>query len=327
MGLGMKTSAVAVCVLVLFAASSALAGEKPLLVVYKAKKAGGANASQAEVLADLIVVQDIGETERFTVEDEATAGGRLPGGLTGGFESCADATCVAEFGNAVGAVYVVMWGVWGAENATDGQTISLTLVGAQSRVAIVSKSARLAGGKGAVEKAIHKGVLELMQSVPATPPRAAPVAVTQTKAPEAVAGARELSATRIGSEVAPPPPGGTTTIQRPIEISERDTYNFWGHVTFWSGLGVAAFGGISLGMASKAGSDYEYDGSANAKTRSENWAGLGFASMATGGVLMGTGVVLWLMEPEKKRPATAGQSLFSVQPNVGGGSLVMIKEW
>lgn len=75
-----------------------------------------------------------------------------------------------------------------------------------------------------------------------------------------------------------------------------DPYTTWGHVSFWSGVGFTAFGGLSMALSIMAADEYE-PGDRDAEDRSRFWAGMMYAGFGTGLALMATGVVLWLQDP------------------------------
>ena len=73
----------------------------------------------------------------------------------------------------------------------------------------------------------------------------------------------------------------------------------WGHVAFWSGLGVAAgLGGVGMGKALSSKKDYDA-GDLDAKSSMETWTGVMYAGFGTGAALMVTGVVLWVLAPDE----------------------------
>ena len=75
-------------------------------------------------------------------------------------------------------------------------------------------------------------------------------------------------------------------------------YDKWGHVAFWSGLGLAAFGGVSTYMAYDSAGDNKAgdfgDASAN-----RTWSGLAITGYSLGAAAMITGVVLWVLAPDE----------------------------
>jgi hypothetical protein len=109
----------------------------------------------------------------------------------------------------------------------------------------------------------------------------------------------------------PPPPNDPTppaTGSVRIEtgpLYPTNPYRLWGHVAFWSGLGIAALGGLMTGLAADARSeaDQVLDPAelAAALNRVDTFNGLAVAGYLLGGTLLATGVVLWVLSPGDKR--------------------------
>ena len=81
---------------------------------------------------------------------------------------------------------------------------------------------------------------------------------------------------------------------------ERDypmnPYKKYGYVTFFTGLGLAAFGGLATWQASEAANDYK-SGNWDAKDRNGGWTAAMGVGYGVGGALMVTGIVLWALSP------------------------------
>ena len=108
-----------------------------------------------------------------------------------------------------------------------------------------------------------------------------------------------------------------------VDVYEKaapTAYSTWGHVSFWSGAGLAAFGGLALWQAQVAADDYGRDGSSAAADRNDLWNGLGGAGFALGGALLATGVILWLLDPDEG-PAV------SVSVDGSGPGLMVLGRW
>lgn len=76
-------------------------------------------------------------------------------------------------------------------------------------------------------------------------------------------------------------------------------YNFWGHVTMWSGVGLVTLGGISAWLASDFGTAYDKWGDPRDRDVSRNLSGVMWAGFGAGAALIATGIVLWALEPEE----------------------------
>ncbi len=73
-------------------------------------------------------------------------------------------------------------------------------------------------------------------------------------------------------------------------------YKKYGYVSFFTGLGLCAFGGIAAWQASEKGKDYEA-GDTSAKSASLGWEGAMTGAFVAGGAAMVTGIVLWALSP------------------------------
>ena len=90
-----------------------------------------------------------------------------------------------------------------------------------------------------------------------------------------------------------------------LELEEPPTHPFstWGHVTLWSGLGIAAFGGVAAAQMMISWDGYKDDGNQGDRDASDMWQGLMIGGLALGGALVVTGVVLWILEPSQEERA------------------------
>jgi hypothetical protein len=74
-------------------------------------------------------------------------------------------------------------------------------------------------------------------------------------------------------------------------------FDKWGHISFWSGIGLLAFSGVSAIEIVVKREDYKEDLSGGDDIRT--WSGLMFTSLGVGAALVATGVILWAMAPEE----------------------------
>jgi hypothetical protein len=132
---------------------------------------------------------------------------------------------------------------------------------------------------------------------------------------------QSVSARLIGPrkvEAAPPVSG---TIIRETEVEAVSPYSRWGHITFWSGVGAAAFGTVSGILASRAGDEYQA-GDRGAYDRSVTLTGCMYSGLATGGALMITGIVLWALDSDDD--PQSGTTSFSALPSPEGGLVLTL---
>lgn len=101
-------------------------------------------------------------------------------------------------------------------------------------------------------------------------------------------------------------------------VYPMNPYKKYGYVTFFSGVGLCAFGGIAAWQASEKGADFEA-GDRSAKDASDGWEGAMIASFAVGGAAMVTGVVLWALSPGDE--AWAKKQQVSISPVTNGNDI------
>ncbi len=113
-----------------------------------------------------------------------------------------------------------------------------------------------------------------------------------------------------------------------LESIPMSPHKLWGHVTFWSGLGIAALGGTFTGLA-KSKMD-ERDSQLNkgnpgaakgARDTSKTYSGLAIAGYAVGGALMVSGAVLWVIPPDDEEWARRHQ--VSAGPTADGQGMML----
>jgi hypothetical protein len=72
----------------------------------------------------------------------------------------------------------------------------------------------------------------------------------------------------------------------------------WGHASFWTGVGLLAFSGVS-GIEVLVERENYKDGEWGAGDNVRTWTGLMFASLSVGAALVATGIIMWVMAPEE----------------------------
>lgn len=102
-----------------------------------------------------------------------------------------------------------------------------------------------------------------------------------------------------------------------LRLEKIPPYAFWGHVTFWSGLGLAVFGSLSAYMAWSLGDEANAKLDNSLRDKSIAWEGSMFACFAVGGAAMITGIVLWAMAPDED--LTGDLTGVSLVPGPDGG--------
>ncbi|MBI5527412.1 MAG: hypothetical protein HY897_13850 [Deltaproteobacteria bacterium] len=122
-------------------------------------------------------------------------------------------------------------------------------------------------------------------------------------------------------------PGGTGAKRGAAGNAElRDDMILWGHVTVWSGLGVAAFGGLSMFLAKSAADDYASGkGGQDAKDSNGLWSTMAVTGLSVGVAAMATGTALWLLAPDE--PVVKKKVSVGAAPVEDGWSLAVGWAW
>jgi len=86
-----------------------------------------------------------------------------------------------------------------------------------------------------------------------------------------------------------------------LKLAAIPSYDTWGHISFWSGIGVAAFGVVATYMSVDSASAFEADGDRSMIGTSRTWAGVMWSCVGISGSLIITGIVLWLLTPDSSK--------------------------
>ncbi|MBI5527758.1 MAG: hypothetical protein HY897_15615 [Deltaproteobacteria bacterium] len=122
-------------------------------------------------------------------------------------------------------------------------------------------------------------------------------------------------------------PGGTGAKRGGAGSAElRDDMILWGHVTVWSGLGVAAFGGLSMFLAKSAADDYQSGtGGQDAKDSNGLWSTMAVTGLSVGFAAIATGTTLWLLAPDE--PVVKKKVSVGAVPIEGGFAVAAQGVW
>ena len=127
-------------------------------------------------------------------------------------------------------------------------------------------------------------------------------------------------------------PDETTRLSILLNRDDRgNTYKKYGYVTFFSGIGLAALGGVATWISSQKADDYHHAKTSaemnSAKNEGETWMGVAYSSYAVGGALIATGITLWVLSAKNKEASDKPQVAFGPIPNGSGGVLVVNGRW
>jgi hypothetical protein len=278
---------VALCSLLL---SLPAAAEDVGLAVMQFNGGGQVSAEQLESLSDLVANECVARGG-FKVITRSDIRAMLRMEQDKMLLGCTDEACMAEIGGALGVPYMIfgtlsrMGGSW---------LLTMRALDVNRVVVIAAVSRQVPGDLDAALKAVPRMVLELLNSARTTThPDELPLA------PEL-----DLGYTRAGG------------LQVERAAPDR-TLLYAGHGCFWSGLAVAAFGGVATYLMTTAQDDYRA-GEWGAEGDITTWAGLMWAGYGLGAALMITGTVLWLLPTEEAR-AEPGVGLSLVGAPLPGG--------
>jgi hypothetical protein len=272
------------------------AEEVPVAVMEFASK-GGVSQKQMDALGDLLA-NEIREMGNFRVIGKADIRAALDLESQKNMLGCNDASCIAEIGGALGVRWVVVGNI-----SLFGDTYLLNLKIMDVEKIRVAKgiSRKVTGGESSLIDALATAARELIEGAVEQLQPGGELAKPKEKKPPPeekpgetkVAEAKPDPETKAVAEI----PAATVEHSAP-----SDPLNTWGHVAFWSGLGVTVLGGglfMLLGM--DEASDYDKDHLTakerlDAAKKSRTFAGAMYVSAGLGVAMLTTGVVLWLLE-------------------------------
>jgi hypothetical protein len=267
----------------IFIPFSGFAGERPILAVFDIEDRTG--TFEAVVLENLTEYLTVKLAEGgFQVIPRDQVKQRLVAEKKGTYRECFDKSCQIEMGRELAAQKVLSVTILKVAGRCQLTATLYDLMKAATEDA--------ASAEGSCdEESMGKAVLKVAEKLSA---RAAP---------------------EIPDEPPPVPPPEPAE----IEITEEATspYSRWGHITFWTGLGAAAFGTVTGILAYNAGDDFK-SGDRDSYDRSVILAGCMYTGLAAGGALIVTGIILWALDP--------GDEVTSVSalPTPGGGLVLTL---
>ncbi len=280
---------------VLLAALSARAEDVVAVAVLDFSVQTGVSGKQASLLAD-VMANEIRSYGGFRVITREDIRNLLNFQEQKQLLGCDDTECLQEMAGAMGARYLATGRVGRIGSLL---VVSLTVLDAGRAQAVHGVSLKVQGGEEKLVDAVIVGSRKVFAKV--------------------LPGKSVLT-----GDVPLPPEGidfvkdGETFSQMEVSVPRAGTEPAaWGHVAFWSGAGLAVLGGVAAFVSHAAAEDYR-GGDLGAESRSRTWAGVMWAGFAGGAALMGTGVVLWLLEPKEKSEPTG----VIVGPTDGGAVLL-----
>lgn len=339
--------------------SPLLAGENSEgIVVWKLKANKGVEDADVNLISNFVTNQ-VAKYSGRKVISEADIRTILKGEETRQHCGAEDTTCVVEIGAALGVPEAVSGDIGKLDTFW---MLNLRRINVRSADVIGRSSLSIEGKMSDLIRALPGAVAELFGKKAESPPVAAVPEEAPEKPPmpgrlslvsepsgaELRIDGEEKGATPYKRELAPGEYGlelrldGYKTAQRSVEVKpnkttrldltlERDypmnPYRKWGYVSFFTGLGLAAFGGIATWRAKEAANDVKASGDWGAEDRNRAWSGLAVSGYTLGGAAMISGIALWALSPGDKAWWEDHQACLGPAPGGNGVALSLGGRW
>ncbi|MBN2494336.1 MAG: hypothetical protein JXR96_07100 [Deltaproteobacteria bacterium] len=312
--------------------AAALAEDKVPVAVMEFATKGGVTQGQMDALSDMLA-NEIRALGKYKVIGKNDIRNMLRLEQQKAMLGCTDDSCLAELGGALGVRWVVVGNI-----SQFGSTylLNLKLLDAEQRVVTGALSRKIKGGEEALLDGLSSAAKELFGHIgarlagdagaPKPPPADPPPAdqgsgSTGTSASSGGDGASgtQASATSGGASASGDDAGAVVVVDEQAAGKPMHPYVLWGHVSFWSGAGLVALGGLSFYLSWRESRAYFNDDSLGAADASRQWAGAAWTSMGLGAALLATGATLWLLAPDDAEiSAVAAPAPGGVVMAVGG---------
>jgi TolB-like protein len=274
---------------------------------------GGVSQKQMDALSDLLAneIRGMGKYRVIGKSDIRTA---LDIETQKNLVGCNDESCIAEIGGALGVRWVIVGNI---SKFGDKFLLNLKIMDAEKIRVVKGVSQKVEGGEGELLDALSIAAKELIEGAR---PEIHPGEEATKPVPDKPAPDKQVPDKPIVSDTKPslPPP----TIE---EAAPSSTLSTWGHITFWSGVGLTV-----LGIAGTAGgvmdankyADYSLQDSERlaALNSARDWTTVMWIGYGTGFALMATGAALWIFDAMSE---SAPQTSAAVAPTLDGQGLVL----
>jgi hypothetical protein len=215
-------------------------------------------------------------------------------------EHCDDLACAAEIAAALASDFVITGNVG---RLAGKLSITLTLYDSKRMAVVRHAQHDVPDNEALYTAAIIEALRELLgddTTLPAsnTPTHTQPASnapAQPSTTPPAVLQVKARDTNRPAASAVRPSPAASSDL------------TVWGNLAFWSGVGLAGFGGLSAILAVSAASDYRTGTDPSAEDRIRSWTGVMWAGLGAGAALCATGVTLWLLDSSAaEHSASAG---------------------
>jgi len=318
----------------------------PGIVVWNLQANEGVKEADAILLSNFIANQ-VASLSGSTVISEAEIHTILKGEQARQECSADDTSCVAEIGAALGVPETVSGdigkiGSFWMMNLRRINVRTAKVISRSSRsiegsiddlIRVLPKAVEELFSKTALQAAMPPGILHIT-----TVPKGASVLLDgnmrgQTPFNESVSAGTYKLVLKL-DEHKPLSKPVTVTSEETSRLSlelKRDypmnPYKKWGYVSFFTGLGIAAFGGISTWQASSSANAVKADGNWDAEDQNSLWSGLAITGYTLGGAAIITGIVLWVLSPGDREWWEQHHAGIAPSPNGDGATLTLGGRW
>ena len=286
----MRLAPIVIVTVTICAATAAPAEEpKKLVGVLEFANHAGISAYEIGTVTDMvrIAARERLPEKAFVVMTRENLLKLLPPGQS--LERCGEGGCEVDVGRQIGADYIVAGEVGKFGSSLQ---VKMKLYDTRSGDLVAGQIAEAKDLDG-LKEPIGTKAAALFSKLSGAQPAAAPVS-TQAQEP-----------------------------RRDGKLYPMNPYKMWGHITFWSGLGVGVVGGIAeIVLAASTTSSGQ-----SAVDSSKNNALLGAGIAASGGALMLTGTILWILSPGDEAWANRQKVAFTPVLDPHSAGLVAVGRW
>jgi TolB-like protein len=272
------------------AATGAAEPEIAVAVMEFASK-GGIEAQKMDALSDMLA-NAIRRSGNYRVVGKSDIRAALALEEQKQLLGCSDDSCLAEIGGALGVRWVVVGNI-----SLFGKTYLLNLkVIDVARISVLAGlSQKITGGEDMLIDGLDQAARKLIAEARA---KSQPGGAGTAEQPVADSAAADAATAAVAADDEPAPVS-EVALAAAEPSSALDT---WGHVTFWSGVGLTVVGIGGLIGAATTARKYEDNSDPGVKLdaldNNQLASGLAWIGLGTGAALGATGVILWLVAPD-----------------------------
>jgi len=277
-----------------FAGETAKPKNLPTLIVFDIVNERGVDKSMANLITEL-VLDNVSKLGKYTVLGQKDLDKLMGWEQKKQMQGCSDTGCLVQIAGALGAAFYIEGsiGVMG-----DLYLVSLKLIDANSVKVMQRSTEKVAKAENVVVVTIEKQVAGLFGESGAVP--------------------ASSGVTAKG--------GVTSPLQKTVETPTKPLVK-WGMGLTFSGVGVAAIGGVMTALAFKTSDDYKSEKDPkkmqDLKSSIDSYNGAAIGMYAVGGAAAVTGVVLWVLGAMDKPKKVS----FAPMVAPGFGGMAVGGEW